>query len=76
MLTITFKSYIINISSEGHKESEEMKMKEYTHICKSEQEAEEGINNLARAGFKRTQNCYWIEWWEKDNCRHIIVREF
>lgn len=57
-------------------ESEEMKMKEYTHICKSEQEAEEGINNLKRAGFKRTQNCYWIEWWEKDNCRHIVVREF
>ena len=27
MLTITFKSYIINISSEEHKESEEMKMK-------------------------------------------------
>lgn len=51
-------------------------MKEYKHIYKSEEEAEEVINNLKRAEYKRTQNCYWVEWWEKDDCRHVVVREF
>lgn len=44
--------------------------------CKSEQEVREGIYNLKRAGFKRTQNCYWVEWWEKGTTRFVVYREF
>lgn len=51
-------------------------MKEYKHICKSEEEAAEGIANLIRAGYERTQNCYWVEWYEKGDCRHIVIRDF
>ena len=51
-------------------------MTEIIKNCKSEQEVQEGINNLERAGFVRTQNCYWVEWWEKNDIRYVVKREF
>lgn len=51
-------------------------MKEYTKVCHSEQEVQEGINNLERAGFTRTHNGYWVEWWEKNETRFVVIREF
>lgn len=45
-------------------------------VCKSEEEVREGIANLERAGFKRSQNCYWVEWWEKNSTRYVIIRDF
>lgn len=51
-------------------------MKEITKICHSEEEVQEGTRNLERAGFVRKQNCYWVEWWEKNETRFVVVREF
>lgn len=51
-------------------------MKEITQICKSEAEVQEGSAHLERAGFTRTQNCYWVEWWEKNETRFVVVRDF
>lgn len=55
-------------------------MMEYKHICKSETEVQSGIRNLRAAGYHRTENCYWVEWYEKEIegtiHRHVIVREF
>lgn len=55
-------------------------MREYKHICRNEAEAQEGIANLKAKGYKRTQNCYWVEWYEKEvdgiTCRHVVIREF
>ena len=51
-------------------------MKEYIKKCESEEEVQEGIRNLKAAGFHRTQNCYWVEWWEKNDARFVIIREF
>lgn len=45
-------------------------------ICKTEKEVKEGTRNLANGGFKRTQNCYWVEWWEKNNTRFVVIRDF
>lgn len=45
-------------------------------VCKSENEAQEGIANLKCAGFERTQNCYWVEWWEKNDTRFVVIRDF
>ena len=28
-------------------------------------EAEHEIRNLRKLGYTRTQNAYWVEWWEK-----------
>ena len=51
-------------------------MKEYKHICKSEAEAQELIRNLRKAGYTRTQNAYWVEWFENCEERHILERDF
>ena len=51
-------------------------MKEYKHICKSEAEAQELIRNLRKAGYKRTQNAYWAEWFENCEERLILERDF
>ena len=51
-------------------------MKEYKHICKSEAEAQEWIRNFRKAGCKRTQNAYWVEWFENCEERHILERDF
>ena len=51
-------------------------MKEYKHICKSESEAQEWIRNFRKAGYKRTQNAYWVEWFENGEERHIVERDF
>ena len=55
---------------------EEHKMKEYKHICKSEAEAQEWIRSFRKAGYKRTQNAYWVEWFENGEERHIVERDF
>ena len=51
-------------------------MTEYIKKCKSEAEVQEGIRNLKKAGFKRTANCYWVELWEKNETRFVVIREF
>ena len=51
-------------------------MTEYIKRCKSEQEVQEGTHNLEKAGFIQTQNCYWVEWWEKGSTRFVVIREF
>lgn len=51
-------------------------MEEIKKVCKSEKEVQNGIANLKRGGFVRTQNCYWVEWWEKNNTRFIVIRDF
>ena len=51
-------------------------MNEITKRCKNENEVQEGIANLKKAGFVRTQNCYWVEWWEKNSTRFVVVRDF
>lgn len=39
-------------------------------------EAEYEIRNLRKLGYKRTQNAFWVENWEKDNNRVILERDF
>lgn len=39
-------------------------------------EAEYEIKNLRKCGYKRTQNCFWFEYWEKGNNRVILERDF
>ena len=39
-------------------------------------EAEYEIINLRKLGYRRTQNAYWVEWWEKGNNRVILERDF
>lgn len=39
-------------------------------------EAEYEIKNLVKLGYKRTQNAFWIEHWEKNNNRVILERDF
>lgn len=49
---------------------------EYTVICKSEHEVQEGIRNLEARGFQRTANCYWTEKWETENTVFWVHRKF
>ena len=55
-------------------------MKEYQHIVKTENEAKKVIGSLKAAGYRRVQNCYWVEWFEKNVDgiihRHIVERDF
>lgn len=53
-----------------------MKKEIIKKVCKSENEVRKGTANLERTGFKRTQNCYWVEWWENENTRYEIERDF
>lgn len=39
-------------------------------------EAECEIRSLRKRGYVRTQNAYWVEWWEKDDNRVILERDF
>ena len=39
-------------------------------------EAEYEIRNLRKLGYKRIQNAFWVEYWEKDNNRVILERDF
>lgn len=51
-------------------------MTEITKVCKSEEEVQEGLRNLRAAGFVQSQNCYWVEWWEKNETRFVVIRDF
>lgn len=39
-------------------------------------EAAYEIKNLKKAGYVRTQNCFWFEHWEKGTNRVILGRDF
>lgn len=39
-------------------------------------EAEHEIRNLRKLGYTRIQNAYWVEWWEKDDNRVILERDY
>lgn len=39
-------------------------------------EAEYEIRNLRKLGYTRTQNAFWVEWWEKGDNRVILERDF
>lgn len=49
---------------------------EITVNCKCEAEVREGIGHLKAAGFKRTENCYWVEKWETEKTIYWVVRDF
>ena len=51
-------------------------MKELTVKVYDSVEAEYEIRNLKKLGYIRTQHAYWVEWWEKDNNRVIVERDF
>lgn len=40
------------------------------------EEASYEIRNLKKLGYQRTQNAFWVEWWEKETNRVILVRDF
>lgn len=50
---------------------EEIIVKAYDSV-----ETDYKIRNLRKLGYKRTQNAFWVEWWEKDNNRVILERDF
>ena len=39
-------------------------------------EAEYETRNLKKLGYRRTQNCFWVEHWENDKNRVILERDF
>lgn len=49
---------------------------EITVKCKTNQEVSKGTANLERAGFKMTENCYWVEKWETENTIYWVIRDF
>lgn len=40
------------------------------------EEAEYETRNLKKLGYRRTLEAFWIEYWEKDNNRVILERDF
>ena len=51
-------------------------MKEVNVKVYDEVEAAREISNLRKLGYRRTQNCYWVEFWEKGSNRVILERDF
>ena len=51
-------------------------MKEIRKSFETELDVQIEIMNLKKQGFKRTQNAYWVEWWENDDTRFILERDF
>lgn len=51
-------------------------MKEVIVKVHDSEEAEREIRNLRKLGYSRTQNAYWVEWWEKDEDHVILERDF
>lgn len=44
--------------------------------CKSAAEAQQLTAELKSEGFTRTMNAYWVEWWESEDTRYEIERDF
>ena len=51
-------------------------MKEVNVKVYDEAEATYEISNLRKLGYRRTQNSYWVEYWEKGLNRVILERDF
>lgn len=51
-------------------------MKEITVKVYDSEEAAYEIRNLRKLGYRRTQNAFWVEWWEKGDNRVILERDF
>ena len=49
----------------------EVRVKVYDSV-----EAEYEIKNLRKLGYQRTENAFWVEYWEKGNNRVILERDF
>lgn len=42
----------------------------------SEEDVQYEIYNLKKLGYKRIENCVWVEYWEKENWIVKLVRDF
>lgn len=50
--------------------------KVYKHTAMNEEQMQELIKLAKQKGLKRTQNAYWVEFWENDIEKHIFERDF
>ena len=48
----------------------------YRHKAINEKEMQELIRLAKQKGLKRTQNAYWVEFWENDIEKHIFERDY
>jgi hypothetical protein len=51
----------------GGRKGNEMKNADVIVKCYSSEEAAQHIWQLKKNGYKRVQNCFWVEIWEKPN---------